>query len=99
MNDHHQMTNPDFETTIVKNNQDIYIELYDIEYCFHEGDPRVGWPDEWEIISYESKVFIGDEEVINEQVKESYLDALDEDDISNKMIPVWEENRLESINR
>lgn len=87
------MTIPDYETTIIKNGQEIFIELYNIEYYFEEAEPFINVPDLWDVTDYESKVFIGDDEVMDEQVKKLYLDALDEDDILFKMIPVWEEER------
>lgn len=80
----------------------IEVELHDIKFDFTKGENPYGSPpdhDEWEILSYDSKVFItyGDNdrlEIKDETNKKGLLMSFaPEDKVLEEMVPKWKNNR------
>ena len=71
------------------------IKLYDIKFKFTKGDKATNWPDEFEIISYESNILFIDgdgflTEIKDETKKKGLLAVFaPEAKILKQMIPKW----------
>lgn len=75
------------------------IKIYDVKFKFTKGDKATDWPDEFEIISYESNIlFIDSDGMITEIKDEIHKKGLlavfaPEAKILKDMIPKWKEEK------